>query len=403
MTETEKYIHSLPKMKKLPGLSALKEALDGLGSPQNRLKFIHVAGTNGKGSVTSYICKALEENGYTCGKFISPYILCFYERISVNGVFIPDEELKEAVDAVKELNIKGLTEFELITACALYHYAKVNCDVVVLEAGIGGKNDATNIIPPPLCAVLTKIGLDHTAILGDTVEEIAEDKCGIIKNCPAVTYPLQSEAALKVIKRHCKPVIPDTEELQITYSGFDGNEFIYKNQKYSLALGGEHQIYNAITALEALNACGLKLSEEKTIKALKETRFPARLEVFKGEPDIVLDGAHNADGMATLCKAVKSFAKGRKTIVITGVFRDKDYKDEMALLKTIGDEFITVTPPGDRALEASLLASLLGKAHIYGSDLKGALEFAKKCAGKDGLVVICGSLYLASDMRNFLI
>ncbi len=403
MTETEKYIHSLPKMKKLPGLSALKKVLEGLGSPQKRLKFIHVAGTNGKGSVTSYICKALEENGHTCGKFISPYILCFYERISVNGVFITDEELSDAVEKIKALNIQGLTEFELITACALYHYEKKNCDYVVLEAGIGGKNDATNIIPSPLCAVLTKIGLDHMAILGDTVEEIAKDKCGIIKNCPTVTYPLQNEKALKVINEHCIPVIPDISKLKITYSGFDGNEFIYKNKKYSLSLGGEHQVYNALTAIEALNCLKLELSQEKTVKALKETRFPARLEVFKGEPDIVLDGAHNADGMATLCKAVKDFAKGRKTVIITGVFKDKDYKDEMEMLKSIGNEFITVTPPGERALNASVLADILGSATVFNEDLEGALAYAKKQAGEKGLIVICGSLYLASEMRKFLI
>ena len=403
MTETEKYIHSLPKMKKLPGLSALKKVLEGLGSPQNKLKFIHIAGTNGKGSVTSYICKALEENGYTCGRFISPYILCFYERISVNGVFITDEELTDIVEKIKTLKVEGLTEFELITACALYHYASKNCDFAVLEAGIGGKNDATNIIPPPLCAVLTKIGLDHMAILGDTVEEIAKDKCGIIKNGPAVTYPLQNEDALKVINQYCEPVVPDISKLEITYSGFDGNEFIYKGEKYSLALGGEHQIYNALTAIEALNLSKIKLSKEKTAKALSETRFPARLEVFKGEPDIVLDGAHNADGMATLCKAVKDFAKGRKTVVITGVFKDKDYKDEMAMLKNIGDLFITVTPPGERALDAAALGDILGKAEVFGTDFEGALSWAKKQAGKNGLVIICGSLYLASDMRKFLI
>ncbi len=403
MTETEKYIHSLPKMKKLPGLSALKKALEGLGSPQKKLKFIHVAGTNGKGSVTSYICKAFEENGYICGKFISPYILCFYERISVNGKFITDDELKEAVEKIKALDIAGLTEFELITACALYHYAKKNCDIVVLEAGIGGKNDATNIIDAPLCAVLTKIGLDHMAILGDTVEEIAKDKCGIIKNCPTVSYPLQNPKALKVINSYCEPVIPSLSKLNISYSGFDGNEFTYKGTSYSLKLGGEHQIYNAITAIEALEACGLKLCKAKTAKALNETVFPARLELFKGNPDIVLDGAHNADGMATLCNSVKSFAKGRKTVVITGVFKDKDYKDEMAMLKEIGDVFITVTPQGERALDAGVLAVLLGKANNFGENLEGALSFAKKEAGEEGLVIICGSLYLASDMRKFLI
>ena len=403
MTETEKYIHSLPKMKKLPGLSALKMVLEGLGSPQKKLKFIHVAGTNGKGSVTSYICKAFEENGYICGKFISPYILCFYERISVNGVFITDDELKEAVEKIKALDIAGLTEFELICACALYHYAKKNCDVVVLEAGIGGKNDATNIIDAPLCAVLTKIGLDHMAILGDTVEEIAKDKCGIIKNCPTVSYPLQNPKALEVINSYCEPIIPSLSKLNIIYSGFDGNKFIYKDQAYSLVLGGEHQIYNAITAIEALNACNLKISRKKTVKALNETRFPARLELFKGKPDIVLDGAHNADGMATLCNAVKNFANGRKTVVITGVFKDKDYKDEMAMLKEIGDIFITVTPPGERALDADVLAKLLGKANNFGKNLEGALSYAKEEAGENGLVIICGSLYLASDMRKFLI
>ncbi len=402
MTETEKYIHSLPRMKKLPGLSALKKVLEGLGSPQKKLKFIHIAGTNGKGSTASYIAKAFEENGYKCGRYISPYVLCFYERISINGEFITDNELKVIIDKIKALAIEGLTEFELITAAALFHFANKGCDMVVLEAGIGGKNDATNIIPSPLCAVITKIGLDHTAILGETIEEITEDKCGIIKNCPTAVYPLQNKKALAVINNYCTPFIPKTDDLEILYSGFDGNRFIYKSREYTLSLGGEHQIYNALVALEALKLSGFKLNEEKTASALKNTRFPARLEVFKGDPTIVLDGAHNADGMATLCNAVKDFAKNRKTVVITGVFKDKDYKEEMAMLKEIAHSFVTVTPSGPRALDSEELLKITGKGVSFGEDLEGALLYAKREAGEDGLIIICGSLYLASSIRNLL-
>ncbi len=399
-------------MKKAPDMHFLKELLHAFGDPQRELKVIHIAGTNGKGSCATYLANALTECGYRCGRYISPFVVDFYERISIDGNFISDESLKGIIDRIKTYILPGITEFEVITAAAFLYFKEEGCDIAVMEAGIGGKNDATNIIEKPLCSVLMKIGLDHIAILGNTVEEIALDKCGIIKNgAPAVSYPKQEEKALAVIKEQAKNknsmlTLPDLESLEIINTDIFGNRFIYKGNEYSLKLGGEHQIYNAITAIEALNQLkDFDLPLNKIKAALKSTVFPARLEVFKGSPDIIIDGAHNPDGMATLTGALKRYAD-RKIAVIFGVFADKDYTEEAKMLAEAGNMFFTVTPPGGRALHSDLLKEMLIKngadAKSFDTDLKGALEGAREYAGKDGLVVICGSLYLASDIRKII-
>lgn len=406
MTETEKFIHSFPRMKKEPNLSYLKRLLEGLGNPQNNLKIIHIAGTNGKGSAASYISKILECAGYKCGRYISPFVDNFYERISINGKYITDEALAKIV---KRFNIEpGITEFEVITAAAFEYFYEEGCDFAVMEAGIGGKNDATNIIEAPLCSVIMKIGLDHMNILGDTVEKIAADKCGIIKeNCPCVTYPKQKDEALSVIEQSCsekqsKLIIPNLSGLKIISTSVLGNTYEYNGIRYDVRLGGEHQIYNSLCAIEAVKALKINVSDEAIQKGLYRTLFPARMEIFKN--NIILDGAHNADGMETLVEAVRKERKN--AIFILGVFADKDYSPEIDLILKVTNTIYTVAPPGERALASDRLYDMVkakgANSENFGTNYKLAIEKAQKTAGEEGLTVITGSLYLAAEIRKLL-
>jgi len=405
MTETEKFIHSFPRMKKDPNLSYLKRMLERLGNPQDKLKIIHIAGTNGKGSAASYIAKILEKAGYKCGRYISPFVDNFYERISINGEYISDRAL---TDVIKKLEIEpGITEFEVITASAFEYFYEQNCDFAVMEAGIGGKNDATNVITAPLCSVIMKIGLDHMSILGDTVTEIATDKCGIIKeNAPCVTYPKQSEDALGVIKESCNEkhsslLIPELKDLKIISTSVLGNSYEYKGVRYDLRLGGQHQIYNSLCAIEAIKALGYDIPQSAIQKGLYETVFPARMEVFG---NTILDGAHNADGMETLVSTIKN--EGKKAVFILGVFADKDYWPEIDLILTVSGTVLAVAPPGERALPSRELYKMIknkgGNSEDFENDYRGAINKALELAGKDGLCVIAGSLYLASEIRKLL-
>lgn len=404
-------------MKKKPGLSVLRRLLAELGNPQDSLRFIHIAGTNGKGSAATYISDALTASGYKCGKYISPFVINFYERISVDGSFITDRELSVILKRIRSCDIEGLTEFELITACAFCYYKEKKCDAVVLEAGIGGSHDATNVIEKPVCSVLTKIDYDHMSILGDTIEKITEDKCGIIKNGAVISYPFQRPESLSIIKKKaeqtgCEFIIPGTDDIKIISCGLSGNRFLYKGKEMSTGLVGEHQIYNALTAFETLSYLNRSgnyiLPEEVIIKSISESVFPARMEVFNTGNTVILDGAHNADGMRTLCSSVGKICKDKKIKVILGVFKDKDYSEEIRILSDITSEFITVSPPGPRALDSDELSlkikTLSGlESESFGENYSKAIKYAEKTSRSDTVILICGSLHLASAVRDILI
>jgi dihydrofolate synthase/folylpolyglutamate synthase len=301
--ETLEYIHSVCWKGSRPGLERTEELLSMMGNPQNNLKYIHVAGTNGKGSVSAMLHAVLKGAGYKTGLYISPFIIDFCERIQINGEFIPRDTLCSLAEKVIETEIE-LTEFEFITAMAFLYFSEQKCDIVIVETGLGGRLDATNSLTNVVANVITKIGFDHTAVLGDTIEQITNEKCGIIKNCPVITTPYQPQEALEIIREY-NPIIPDIAELKVVKSDIFGNEFIYKGEIFKTILSGEYQIENALVVIETLKALGV---ESRIIgEGMEKTFFPARMEIISKNPIVVLDGAHNIDGAECLAREMEKY------------------------------------------------------------------------------------------------
>lgn len=395
--ETLEYIHSLPRFSESAGLERIRRLLSCLGNPQNDLKFIHIAGTNGKGSVCAMLANTLKLAGYKTGLYISPFITCFRERMQINGEYISESELAEITQLVRSVSVK-VNEFEFITAVAFLFFKKHGCDVVVLETGLGGRLDATNVIDTPLCSVITGIGLDHTAVLGETLEEIAKEKCGIIKNgAPVFTTYNQPTAAMRVISQYPSVTKPDIASLSDCVSNTDGNTFIYKGERYETSLVGEYQIENALLAIEVLLCCGLDIGTEKIKAGLKTAVFPARLEIISKKPLVLLDGAHNPHGAAALAREMKKLSD--VTLVI-GMMRDKNYGEVMGILAPLCQKIITVTvEENPRSVSADELKTT---AEEFCTDVTAAENYTAALAltENDNTVVISGSLYLASGIRD---
>lgn len=397
--EALNYIHSLQKFGSRPGLERVTALLCAVNNPQNKLKFIHIAGTNGKGSVSSMISSVLQKAGYKTGLFISPYITDFRERIQVNGEFIDKIKLAEYTELLVNTGIE-VTEFEFVTALAFLYFANNNCDVVVLEVGMGGRFDATNVIKNPLCSVITSISLDHTGVLGDTISKIAYEKCGIIKDgCKTVSIPEQPLDAMDVILSSDSNVIVPKNYSLISQS-FDATEFIYNGIKYKTNLLGRHQMLNAVTAIEVLNICGLKVSEKDICDGLQNVVHPARLEVIKKDPLILLDGAHNPAGAKTLC----DFVRDKNCAAIMGIMADKDSQGVLELTAPLFSEIYTVTvKENSRSMSADELAL---KAKKYNNKVYACNSYSealKNTVDKGVPTVVFGSLYLAGGIRPLLL
>lgn len=427
--ESVDIINSLLVFGSKPGLERVQELCERLGSPHKRLRFVHVAGTNGKGSVCAYLARILQEAGFKTGLFISPYVLEFRERFQINGQMIPPQELADIVEQVYPVVLqmkaedKIITEFEMVLAVALCWYAKEQCDVVVLETGLGGRFDATNIIPTPLASVIMSISLDHTAVLGDTVEKIAFEKCGIIKpQGVTVLYGDQPQGVEAVVRRAAaaknnRLVIADTASVSVLQCGLSGTEFSFRAAAYDgephcyrIPLLGQHQLNNAAAALytvAVLRQRGLSISEEAVIKGLASTQFPARLELLQKEPPVLLDGAHNPGGGAALAAAVQTYLSGYRKIAVVGMLADKDVRTVLGGLLPLFDEVITLTPPNPRAMSAGELAELVRSMGIPAEpqqDYRTAVNLAlHKAQSPDTAVVAFGSLYLASSLRPLFI
>ena len=401
--ETLSYIHSLGMFSLPAGLDRIKKVLSLLLSPQDKFKSIHIAGTNGKGSVSVMTASVLMKAGFKTGLFVSPYITDFRERITVNGEFIEKEALCRLSQKVIETGIK-LTEFEFITAVGFLYFAQIGCDIAVIEVGLGGRLDATNALNQKNVSVITKIGLDHTVLLGDTLGKIASEKCGIISNETTVSYPLQDTEALEVIKEKSnKLIIPDIKRLEIINSSVLGNRFVYKDEEYEISLGGKHQIMNALTAIEVLENCGLNIEKNDLKAGLSSAFIPARLEVISKEPPVLLDGAHNPDGAYVLKEEMRKY-KG-KIIAVIGMMRDKDFscviENTVPFCKTV---IAVKAADNKRAATAKEIAK---EALKYCSDVicadsyEQAVKKAKEIRGENPVFVF-GSLYLASSVRNIL-
>lgn len=422
-SEARAYIDKTARFGIQPGLERITKMMAYLGNPQDRLRFVHVAGTNGKGSTSTMIASILACEGYRTGLFTSPYVIDFRERFMINGEMISEDEfaaIMTRISTVNDILEKSgclLTQFELITAVALLWFAQRECSVVVLECGLGGRLDSTNIIKDPLCSVITKISLDHTDILGDTIEAIAREKAGIIKpGCPTVLAPHQTEEALGVMASVCAErnsplTICTTDAVEVNSMSPTVSHIHYGGLRLMFKLAGPHQIENAVTAVNAarvINGRGLPIREESIANGIAVAKIPARFEVLSPEPIVIVDGAHNPDGIDALCRSIDSLLGGRSIVGIIGMLADKDYENALRQIVPRFDTIFTVMPDNPRALNARELAACAVKYAGEGvtvkpvENLKKAAERGLEMIDEASALVVCGSLYLASEMRPIL-
>lgn len=413
------YIHSLLKFGIKPGLERIAALCEALGNPQDKLGFIHVAGTNGKGSTSTMIANILIKSGYSVGLYTSPYVTDFRERIMFNGKMIEEDELTLCVEKVKaaadSLNGIEITEFEFLTAVAFVYYEMKKCDFVVLEVGLGGRFDATNVIKTPLVSVIASISLDHTAILGDTVEKIAFEKCGIIKEGTAVvSYCLQSSEAFDVIKntcnqKNCVLTVPDISKLKIGEEKLEGTCTEYDGISFLLPLAGRHMIYNACTAIEAVKALesrGVKIDSDAYKNGIEASSMPARMELLKKSPVIILDGGHNEGCANALAGFIKKHLSDKKIVMVSSMMADKDYASYMKIVAPFADKFIASHADVPRALSSEELAEHAKKYCsdvISVSDPLDAVKLAKDLTKDSDAMIVCGSFYLAGEVRNAML
>ncbi len=413
-------IHSLDKFGSRPGLDRIEKLFSMLGDDLLEQKFIHVAGTNGKGSVCQMLSNVLRESGYKTGLFISPYITDFRERIQINNEMIEKQELCDAVEFLSPmldtLNEQGIiiTEFEFLTALAFYIFKKNGCDIIVCETGLGGLLDSTNLIKKPLCSVLTKIDLDHTAILGDTIELITEQKCGIIKSDSITVTSSQNDVSLEIIKETAKDknnklYLADDIGFSDIALSCDGCEFSYDNKKLFIPLIGEHQLQNAKTAICTLFALKENGVIEFTDKNLKEgfqnSHNPARFEMISKSPVILLDGAHNVNGISAFKNAIERFTE-QKRVLLIGMLKDKDVENAIELIKGMFDIVIVTDVPNVRNMDCYELADVCKRYFekvVVSSTPQSAFDLALNIAKEDEYALcICGSLYLAGELRPYI-
>lgn len=412
--EAMRFIHEKVWRGSKPGLSRTRGLLEKMGAPQKFLRFIHIAGTNGKGSVSAMLASIFRAAGYKTGLYTSPYISDFCERMQVNGLPISYSELSEitAFCAPLALSMEDRpTEFELVTAIAMEFFKRHGCDIVVLETGLGGRLDSTNVIEAPLCSVIMNIGLDHTKELGDTVEKIAAEKAGIIKpGCPAVCYDLP-ENIRAVLEARCREtgsslVFSDFSKLISLTDSRDGQTFSYKAFiGLRLPLLGRHQLKNAAVALETLAVLrghGFALSDEAVQNGLAATQWPARFEILSEHPFFVVDGGHNPQCAETVAENLKNYFPAMRRVLLLGVLADKDYARLADLLDPLADEYVTIAPNNPRALSAAALAEHLrrfGKPVTACESIEDGVETALRLAGPEGMVCSVGSLYTAGRVR----
>lgn len=419
-TEAVAYIHSLLKFGVRPGLSGMDALLHLLGDPHKAMKYIHVAGTNGKGSTSTAISNILIDAGYKVGLYTSPYVTEFLERVQFCGKPVKKAIFAHSVASVKTaveaLNDKGvtITEFEALTASAFLCYQALECDVVVLEVGLGGRLDATNVIDTPLVNVVTSLSIDHSAILGNTIEEIAFEKCGTIKQGGNVVCSLgQPDGAMQVVCNTVKEqgntlTVPDVNDISIVKSDVFGVTFVYKGEEYSVPMAGEHQVKNMTCAVE----CAVILKNTFNItdvnikNGISKTMLPARVEVISRKPLVILDGGHNKDGAEAFYNAVVPHIEcADRVIVVAGMMADKAVEESLAPLLSKADYLLAVTPDNPRAMQATELCRIGSKytsAEAFNS-IDDALQQACSMLTDDTALLVVGSLYLAGEVRGRLL
>lgn len=412
--EALQYIHSICWKGSKLGLDRTRELLGKLGNPEKQLKFIHIAGTNGKGSCAAMLSSILEEAGYHTGLYTSPFINRFNERMQIDHQCIPDDELAELTEYIRPF-ADGMedspTEFELITALAMVYFARHKCDIVVLEVGMGGELDSTNIIDVPEAAVIMAMGLDHVKELGPTMADIARAKAGIIKEGgDVVIYGGNPEAdpvfeevcaqrSAKLHKADFSAIVPGP-------FGLDGQSFSYGAWKdLQIPLVGVYQMRNAAVVLETvqvLRGKGWHISDAAVASGLKNTRWPARFEVLRRDPVFIVDGGHNPHGIRATAESLQRLFPGKKFTFVTGVMADKDVESILGLIVPLADQFFTVRPDNPRAMSAEELADRIRAHGRQGHSLRERgcrRSRAVEAEGKDGVACALGSLYMSGDVR----
>ena len=417
VNEAIAYIHSNYWMGSIPGLSRTQELLAKMGNPEKKLKYVHIAGTNGKGSTASMTASILTKAGYRTGLYTSPYIYRFHERMQIDGEQISDEDLVEITEYVKPL-VQSMenppTEFELVCCIAFEYFYRKQCDAVVLEVGMGGEFDATNVIECPEVAVITNIGLDHTDVLGNTLEEIARTKAGIFKEGGnAVIYrgiPSVEQVFEDVCReKHVSLKKADFDSLMLKSHSLDGQVFDCGDRKdLVLPLLGAHQLHNASVVLsiaDTLIEKDWKITEKHIREGLRDVKWPGRFDVVSRDPLFIIDGGHNPQCLEALVKNIEDYLTDRKVIALTGVLADKDYGDMYKPVMPLVDRFVCITPPNPRKLEAVELAEHLNRAGavaIACETIEDGVKMALQEAGETGVVLCFGSLYTIGAIKEAL-
>lgn len=418
-------LHALPRMGQgAPGLARMQNLCDHLGNPEKELQCIHIAGTNGKGSLAAMTSSILTAAGYKTGLTISPYVVDFRERFQIDGEMIPPrtlanltEKVLDAIDAIEAEGGEKPVEFEAVTVLAFLWFAREKCDLVVLETGLGGRCDATNVVPHKLVAAITKIGYDHMEVLGDTLDKIAAEKAGIIKEgTVVVNYPDQPAEAMGPIltaaaEAHTSIITPDKDDLTLLRGKRLENRIDYGGYRAALGLPGTHQANHAAMAVEIALALwrefGYDISDDAILQGLADARMPARIEVLRRHPLLLLDGCHNPDGAKMLAATLTRADFEENLVGVLGVLADKDYKDMLSDLAPCFAKVYTVTPNCPRALSAEELQK---EARFHtdaeaADSVADAIRKAVDYADENNLagVVVCGSLYLAAEARPLLL
>ena len=419
------YLQASYKPDTKKGLSQMAAALQIMGNPQQRLKIIHVAGTNGKGSVCAMLAAILSEAGYNVGKFTSPHLHVVNERIAINNSIISNEDFARYMSKIADVSEKmfGTADtfsfFEILTLMAFDYFAEQGVDFVLLEVGIGGRLDATNVIKSPLLAVIMSIGLDHMEILGNTVEEIAKEKAGIIKqNCPVVLYP-NTNVVYNIIadiatEKKAKIFSASDVDLQILNFSEKGTSFIAFHEYFGkinieLNLPGFYQQQNAacaIAACVALNKTGIKITAENICRGLAQVNWGGRMEIAAKNPTIVLEGAHNLQGAHAAAKNMVTLFDGKEITLLAGILQSKQYTEILHTMSKHAKNIVLTKPKYDfKAIPpAELAAALTGRENVHViEDCVAALKKAKEIAGTTGVIFCAGSLYLVGDIRAVLI
>ena len=417
VNEAIAYIHSANWMGSEPSLDRTRNLLAMMGNPEKKLKFVHIAGTNGKGSTAAMTASILTKAGYKTGLYTSPYIYRFHERMQIDGEQIADEDIVDITTWVKELAATlpdHPREFELVCCIAFEYFARKNCDIVVLEVGMGGEFDATNVIECPEVAVITNIGLDHTDFLGNTLEAIAETKAGIFKEGGYAVVYRGTPGVEEVFERIC-----DQRSIRLRKADFEG--LVSKSRSLfgqtfdcgarkdlELPLLGEHQMFNASVVLSVMDAMieqGWKISEEQIREGLKCVTWPGRFDIVSRDPLFIIDGGHNPQCIEALVTNIRDYLADRRVIALVGVLADKDYAEMFRPVMGLVEQFVCITPDSPRKLEADDLAAYLrgvgAKAEGCGEMEKG-IRRCLELAGSDGVVLCFGSLYSIGAVKDTL-